>query len=79
MTLPITDPLLPRPTRRRFLTAAAAGFALWQCGERACSRVTGLVMPKLAAYDGRPVYARGFGHANLEKHEPVRLAALFRA
>ncbi len=78
-----------------------AGFALWQCDERAYSRVTGLVMPRLAAYDdlmttflrehkppgaalaviyhGRLVYARGFGHANLEKHEPVRPAALFRA
>ena len=100
MTLPITDPLLPRPTRRRFLTTAAAGLALWQCGERACGQVTGLVMPKLAAYDdlmttfmrehkppgaalavtyhGRLVYARGFGYANLEKHEPVRPASLFR-
>jgi CubicO group peptidase (beta-lactamase class C family) len=101
MTLAITDPPLPRPTRRRFLTTAAAGFALWQCGGRAYNHVTGLVMPRLAAYDdlmttfmrerkppgaalavayhGRPVYARGFGHANLEKHEPVRPAALFHA
>ena len=99
MTLPSTDPLLPRPTRRRFLTAAAAGLALWRC-ERASSQVTGPVMPKLAAYDelmttfmrehkppgaalavayhGRLVYARGFGHANLEKREPVRPASLFR-
>jgi CubicO group peptidase (beta-lactamase class C family) len=99
MTLPITDPLLPRPTRRRFLTTAAAGLALWQC-ERACGQVAGLVMPKLAAYDdlmstfmrehkppgsalavtyhGRLVYARGFGHANLETHEPVWPASLFR-
>ena len=29
-------------------------------------------------YHGRLVYARGFGHANLEKHEPVRPASLFR-
>ena len=100
MTLPITDPLLPRPTRRQFLTTAAAGLALWQCGERACSQITGLAMPKLAAYDdlmttfmrehkppgaalavtyhGRLVYARGFGYANLERHEPVRPASLFR-
>ena len=94
MTLPIANPLLPRPTRRQFLTTAAAGLALWQCGESACSQITGLAMPKLAAYDdlmtafmrehkppgaalavtyhGRLVYARGFGYANLEKHEPVR-------
>ncbi len=100
MTLPITDPLLPRPTRRQFLTTAAAGLALWQCGDRACSQITGLAMPKLAAYGdlmatfmrehkppgaalavtyhGRLVYARGFGYANLEKHEPVRPASLFR-
>ncbi len=100
MTLPIVDSLLPRPTRRQFLTTAAAGLALWQCDEWACSQITGLVMPKLAAYDelmttfmrehkppgaalavtyhGRLVYARGFGYANLEKHEPVRPASLFR-
>jgi len=64
------------------------------------SQVTGLVMPKLAAYDdpmtaflrehdppgaalavtylGRLVYARGFGHADLEEREPVRPASLFR-
>ena len=29
-------------------------------------------------YHGRLVYARGFGHADLEKHEPVRPASLFR-
>ncbi len=29
-------------------------------------------------YHGRLVYARGFGHANLEKQEPVRPASLFR-
>ena len=29
-------------------------------------------------YHGRLVYARGFGHANLEKREPVRPASLFR-
>jgi N-acyl-D-amino-acid deacylase len=100
MTPPITDPLMPRLTRRRFLTTAAAGLASWQRGQRAFSEVTGPVMPKLAAYDdlmtafmrdhkppgaalavayhGRLVYARGFGFANLEKHEPVRPASLFR-
>jgi N-acyl-D-amino-acid deacylase len=100
MALPTTDPLLPCLTRRRFLTTAAAGLALWQCGRGASSQVTGPVMPKLAAYDdlmttfmrehkppgaalavayhGRLVYARGFGCANLEKHEPVRPASLFR-
>ena len=30
------------------------------------------------AYHGRLVYARGFGHADLEKREPVQPAALFR-
>jgi len=30
------------------------------------------------AYHGRLVYARGFGHADLEKREPVRPASLFR-
>ena len=30
------------------------------------------------AYHGRLVYARGFGFADLEKHEPVRPASLFR-
>ena len=30
------------------------------------------------AYHGRLVYARGFGYADLEKHEPVRPASLFR-
>ena len=100
MTLPSTDPLSPCLTRRRFLATAAAGLALWQCGQRAYGQVTGPVMPKLAAYDdlmtafmrehrppgaalavayhGRLVYARGFGHADLEKHEPVRPASLFR-
>ena len=29
-------------------------------------------------YHGRLVYARGFGYANLERHEPVRPASLFR-
>ena len=100
MTLPSTDPLSPCLTRRRFLATAAAGWTLWQCGQRAYSQVTGPVMPKLAAYDdlmaafmrehrppgaalavayhGRLVYARGFGCANLEKHEPVRPGSLFR-
>ncbi len=30
------------------------------------------------SYHGRLVYARGFGDADLEKHEPVRPASLFR-
>src|SRR5208282_4060094 len=30
------------------------------------------------AYHGRLVYARGFGFADLEKHEPVRPTSLFR-
>ena len=30
------------------------------------------------AYHGRLVYARGFGHADLERREPVRPASLFR-
>ena len=29
-------------------------------------------------YHGRLVYARGFGHADLERHEPVRPGSLFR-
>ena len=29
-------------------------------------------------YHGRLVYARGFGHADLERREPVRPASLFR-
>jgi CubicO group peptidase (beta-lactamase class C family) len=29
-------------------------------------------------YQGRLVYARGFGHADLEKHEPVEPGSLFR-
>ena len=105
MTLPITDPPLPRPTRRRFLATSAAGLAFWQfrvpaSGWRAFGQVTGPVMPRLAAYDelmatfmrehkppgaalavayhGRLVYARGFGFADVEKHEPVRPASLFR-
>ena len=100
MTLPTIESQSPRSTRRRFLTTAAAGLALWQCGERAPGQVTEPVMPKLAAYDdlmtafmrqhkppgaalavtyhGRLVYARGFGYASLERHEPVRPASLFR-
>ena len=100
MTSPTGGLLSPRLTRRRFLTTTATGLALWQCGERASSQITGLVMPKLATYDdlmttfmrehrppgaalavtyhGRLVYARGFGHADLEKHEPVRPGSLFR-
>lgn len=100
MTLPIPGPLLPLPTRRQFLTTAAAGLALWPCGEPAAGAATGPAMPKLAAYDelmaafmrehkppgaalavayhGRLVYARGFGHADVEKREAVRPALLFR-
>ena len=100
MPPPITDPLLPRPTRRRFLRTAAAGLALWPWDERSDGAATGPFMPKLAAYDdlmaafmrehkppgaalavtyhGRLVYARGFGHADLERHEAVRPASLFR-
>ncbi len=51
MTLPLADSLLPHPTRRRFLGTAAAGLALWPCGQRACGQPTGPAMPKLAAYD----------------------------
>ncbi|MGO9111302.1 MAG: serine hydrolase domain-containing protein [Thermoguttaceae bacterium] len=51
MTLSSTDPSLPRLARRRFLASAAAGAALWQCGQRAFSEITGPVVPKLAAYD----------------------------
>jgi len=29
-------------------------------------------------YRGRLVYARGFGHADMEKHQPVEPASLFR-
>ena len=100
MTLPLAGFQRPRPTRRQFLTAAAAGLAAWPFAERACGQAMGAAMPKLAAYDelmeaflrehrppgaalavayhGRLVYARGFGHADLEKREPVRPAALFR-
>jgi N-acyl-D-amino-acid deacylase len=51
MTLPSTDPPLPRPTRRRFLASAAASLAFWHSGQRAFGEVTGLFVPKLAAYD----------------------------
>ena len=51
MTLPITGPLSPRLTRRRFLTTAAAGLAVWPCGERALGQAAGPATPKLAAYD----------------------------
>ena len=105
MALPITDPPLARPTRRRFLATSAAGLAFWQfrvpaSGWRVFGQVTGPVMPRLAAYDelmatfmrehkppgaalavayhGRLVYARGFGFADVEKHEPVRPTSLFR-
>ena len=30
------------------------------------------------AYHGRLVYARGFGHADMERREPVEPASLFR-
>ena len=98
MRITICRPDSVTPTRRQFLGAAAAGCP-WPA-ERACGRVTGPAMPKLAAYDelmtrfmrehrppgaamavayhGRLVYARGFGHADLEKHEPVRSGSLFR-
>jgi len=100
MTLPLHEPIPQRPTRRRFLATAAAGFALWQCGRRASGQVTGPAAPRLAAYDdlmtdflrehkppgaalavsyhGRLVYARGFGHADVEKRQPVRPNSLFR-
>jgi CubicO group peptidase (beta-lactamase class C family) len=89
-----------RSTRRQFLEASAGALALWANGQPVCGEITGLEMPKLAAYDelmtsflrehkppgaalavtyqGRLVYARGFGHAHVEKHEPVRPASLFR-
>src|ERR1700719_1190842 len=100
MTLPFIDPLSPGPTRRQFLATAVAGLGCWSIAGRAFGKITGLAVPKLAAYDelmtrfvrehkppgaalavtyqGRLVYARGFGHADLEKQEPVRPAALFR-
>ena len=89
-----------RPSRRRFLSTAAAGLVSWLCGKRACGEITGPAMPKLAAYDelmtafmrehkppgaalavayhGRLVYARGFGHGDMEDREPVRPRSLFR-
>jgi len=39
------------PTRRQFLTTAAAGLTLWHCGQSAQGQITGRVMPKLEAYD----------------------------
>ncbi len=51
MTSPSTDPPLPRPTRRRFLASAAAGLAFLQSSQPAFGEVTGLAVPKLAAYD----------------------------
>ena len=88
------------PTRRQFLTAAAAALAACPRAEPAYGQITGPPAPKLAAYDelmtafmrehrppgaalavtyhGRLVYARGFGHADLERREPVRPASLFR-
>jgi N-acyl-D-amino-acid deacylase len=100
MTSPRNEPSALRPTRRQFLTAAAAGLTLWHCGKRAEGQVSGIAPPKLEAYDelladfmrahkppgaalamtyhGRLVYARGFGHADLEKQESVRPASLFR-
>ena len=51
MTLPSTDPPLPRPTRRQFLASAAAGLGVWQFGHRAFGEITGLAIPKLAVYD----------------------------
>ena len=100
MTSPFIDLTSPGSTRRQFLAAAAAGLACWSYTGRAYSKVTGLAVPKLAAYDelmttfvrehqppgaalavtyhGRLVYARGFGHADLKKQEPVQPAALFR-
>jgi N-acyl-D-amino-acid deacylase len=89
-----------RLSRRKFLSGAAAGLALWPCGKRAYGQPTGPEMPKLAAYDelmtafmrehkppgaalavtyhGRLVYARGFGHADVEEREAVRPRSLFR-
>ncbi len=101
MTLPFAISNQPGPTRRQFLTAAAAaGLAGWSCAGRAFGKVTGPPVPKLAAYDelmtgfmrqhkppgaalavtyhGRLVYARGFGHADLEKQQLVEPADLFR-
>jgi CubicO group peptidase (beta-lactamase class C family) len=40
-----------KPTRRRFLTTTAAGLALVPFGKGASGEVTGIAMPKLAAYD----------------------------
>ena len=94
------DRTTPRPSRRQFLTTAAAGLTCWSCTRPSYSKITGGTVPKLAAYDdlmtsfvrehkppgaalavsyqGRLVYARGFGFANLEKQDPVHPAALFR-
>ncbi len=95
-----SNPVSQCPTRRQFLTTAAAGLALLSRGTRGGGQVTGQAEPALAAYDelmaefmrehkppgaalavtyhGRLVYARGFGHADMEKQEPVRPASLFR-
>ena len=51
MTVPIANSPLPRMTRRRFLSTAAVGLASWQCGVQGYGQPTGLLMPKLAAYD----------------------------
>ena len=62
-TAPITDPLPLRLTRRQFLAAAAACAVLLRCGQWAYGEITGLVMPKLAAYDD-------LMSAFMRKHDP---------
>jgi CubicO group peptidase (beta-lactamase class C family) len=51
MRLPIADRISRVPTRRQFLATAAAGLTCWSSVGRAYSKVTGPVLPKLAAYD----------------------------
>ncbi len=51
MPIRFSDSMLRGPTRRQFLAAAAAGLGCCLGAGRANGNATGLVMPKLAAYD----------------------------